>query len=1125
MASRWRRISVSAVRRWQLFRPLAVLLAILMLPTLPSTRYSGFKAAAQAPVSACDVGSGNSIIRNYCNASGSIVPELATLESDSVKAYLALHGLPETDASVIYTYGRQDVRSAVRAIMIARLIAIVSKAPSERTASETALFNWYESIVARNEIEYYTEALSHFRSFQTDPCHFRPDSGVARAIGLDYDGGRFCTLLGTIYPPPVPSSDYFRMYGIAKSYGKYAKDYTYATFLTADTQLNLPMVAGVSAAVIAVTAGTAFAAVAGSIYAFLATPVVVAMTKVGDLYHLTWGVQSFSSSQFLIPALGVGAIVLVAALVTTTVAIEAFDNQRQLDNLANLETGLARARTTKPDLKAMFNDNSGIGLNKISMSLIGQTLPEVESPAALPQRNPNVDPMFKIADTRGISMTFNEMDYMDWNETVWKATAWGGWFVQKCDHDPGVSTCAVRDSITGTIRYLDWKGNKWTASRLGNRFTHTKASAAAAGDAPCPADPITGVSTATDVSKCTSYVSNSISLKDGTRHQVTVTLVPNVPPRFTGSTVLSFSSGLPVSYPIVFEGTPAPTICATAVTTPAAIKFPACGTSFTITYDGSPLSVIGTFPVRLTATNSVRTVIQDFAINIGTDVKFVTPASLTAVYKQPVNFTIVAAGSPRPRFTVDPGLDLRGLTFKDNLDGTATISGTSTLPTVLDACVEVGGATCPKIRASNGRTSDSQIFTVFVDGAPRAEAVEPFAFTAPAGVSTEFSLVSRGATTPVTWQGDSSNPSWIRLDSGADGVGRLTVTPPVGTSGSFSARFSPGAEGSQYRTSQVYTINVVNTPVFTSSSVLEFTVGNPGAVVPKVQNVTATSGVVSLNSLLPAGITGQSDPANSRYSLTAAVGYPLPGSGGQYPLQFTSTSPSGTGTGDVTVRIFEGPTISGDPLAVMFAGRPGRFLLSATGYPSTGSTPGLLTAAPTSPSDGLGMYFATQGLPPSLQASNLNEAGFPTGILRVSGTPASTQTGTYRLQVTAANGVGSPVQRNMTLIVFPYAPTTSVQLLTASTLTRDKAGNIVATLAVGNSGRDAAQNVTLTSVRLNGVNGIIAPASVASIAAASAAMFTVQFPANAAPTGVSVLSVAGSHSGGTFSSGARVVVP
>jgi hypothetical protein len=55
MASRWRRISVSAVRRWQLFRPLAVLLAILMLPTLPSTRYSGFKAAAQAPVSACDV--------------------------------------------------------------------------------------------------------------------------------------------------------------------------------------------------------------------------------------------------------------------------------------------------------------------------------------------------------------------------------------------------------------------------------------------------------------------------------------------------------------------------------------------------------------------------------------------------------------------------------------------------------------------------------------------------------------------------------------------------------------------------------------------------------------------------------------------------------------------------------------------------------------------------------------------------------------------------------------------------------------------------------------------------------------------------------------------------------------
>ncbi|MBL8217509.1 MAG: hypothetical protein JNK87_42700, partial [Bryobacterales bacterium] len=278
-------------------------------------------------------------------------------------------------------------------------------------------------------------------------------------------------------------------------------------------------------------------------------------------------------------------------------------------------------------------------------------------------------------------------------------------------------------------------------------------------------------------------------------------------------------------------------------------------------------------------------------------------------------------------------------------------------------------------------------------------------------------------------------------------------------------------------------------------------------------------------SILPPGITGQPDPGNSRYSLTAQPGSPPPGSGGQYPLQFTATSPSGTAEQEVTVQIFEGPRFTGAPLAVLFAGRPAEFSLTATGYPSTGTVPGLPPAAPATPIQGWGTYFTTQGLPPSLQASNLNEAGFPSGTLRISGTPASSEAGTYRVQVTAANGVGNPVQRILTLIVLPYAPTTSVQMLTTSSLTRDPAGNIVATVVVANAGRDAARNVALSSVRLNGVAGIIAPASVDSVPAASTATFTVQFPASAASAGVAVLSVAGSHSGGNFSSGARVVVP
>ncbi|MBL8213862.1 MAG: hypothetical protein JNK87_24300 [Bryobacterales bacterium] len=533
------------------------MLAILMLPAIPFRRSAGFKAEAQT-LGSCEPVGGNRIIRKYCGAGGSPVFQLDKFESDAITTYLALHGLPETDANVIHAYGRRDVRNAVRAIMVSRLASIVKKAPSQRTADEQAIYNWFEGIVQRNEIEFFTQSLAHFTSFVNDPCRFRTDAGIAKVLGINYDGGPFCTLLGRIYPPPVPSSDYFRMYGMSKSYGKFADSFSNATAVAADTQLNMQMVAGISGAVVALVTGAVYAGFTAVAYAAaVAAVTVVTTTKIaGDLWAISTVVGTVSGYGFLLPALGPAAIVIVAATMIATVGIQTFDNQRQLDNLANLRTGLERAQTTKPDLKAMLDDASGLGFNKFSLSLVGETLPEVESTTVLPQRRPSIDPVFRVADTRGNSMIFNELTYRDWNETIWSASTWGGWFVQRCLNDKGVSTCALRDSITASIRYLDWNRAKWTASRLGNRFTHTKLGPVAAGDAPCPPDPTTGVSPGPDFSKCSTYVSDSINLLDGNGNglQSTVTLVPYEAPRFTGPTVLSFSPGLAASHQIVAEG-------------------------------------------------------------------------------------------------------------------------------------------------------------------------------------------------------------------------------------------------------------------------------------------------------------------------------------------------------------------------------------------------------------------------------------------------------------------------------------------------------------------------------------------------------------------------------------------
>lgn len=1127
---------LNRLRRSMLFRPLALVLVVLLLPALPSAEQGGMNEAAAQTVNliSCEAISPTSILRKYCGAGNAPVPALVTLEADAVKTYLALHGIPQSEENVVYALGRRDLRNAVRSIMLTRLIDISLKQPQERTANERALYEWLQRLVQRNEVEYYSQTLAHLNSFLSDPCGFRLDENVEKAMKISYDNSALClgSLGGLFANPPVPSSDYFRMYGLSKSYGKVSEDYPYAALLAADTQLNIPLIAGVSGTVGGIIVASAAAGlgsllswiVKGSYVAYLAK----GLAKAGLTYSAYAVISTSSVSAVggvVAAAAGPVAILLVAVTTGLVAGIQAFNNQQQLDNLANLRTKLALAQATLPDLAAMVQDSTDMGLYKLNLSFIGETLPDVESTSVLPQRRPNVDPIFRVADTRGLFMFMNEFTYRDWQGNSWSAYAWGNWLVQQCLTDAQGQSCAAVNSITGTIRYLDWQGKRWTASRLGNRFTHTKMDVATT-DRLCPADLATGVTPATDFSQCSSYASDSVSLLNGRGLQTTVSVSPFQAPGFSGPTVLSFSPGLPATYRIQATGDPAPQICPTVNTLPAQIVVSPCTTSgFTISYDGAGSPAIGSFPLRLTATNTVGSRTQDYIVNVGTDVKIITPAILNTSFGQPVNFTIVAAGRPRPRFTLDPGVNLEGLSFRDNLDGTATISGTAGNATFFGPCEDLSSQSCPRIRASNGLTSDSQIFTVQVASPPLARHVGPFFYSVATGVESVINLPFGEAVTPVTWTREGNTPSWIRLTNGFDGVARLVVNPPAGTTGSFPVTLGVSALGTNQAINQTYTINVVNTPVFTSPNRISFTVGSPGAVLPTVANVTANTGVVSLNSILPPGITGQGNPATSSYSLTALPGNPPAGSGGQYQLQFESTSPTGTASQDVSLQIFERPSFTGAPLAVMFAGRPGAFTISTTGYPSTGALAEPLVTPPTNPADGLGMFFSTQGLPASLQASNRNLAGFPTGTLQISGTPLSAETGTHRVLVTAANGVGAPVQGTVTLQIYPYAPTRAVQLLTASAFTRDANNNYVATVVLANAGSERAQNVTISTARLNGVAGTIAPATGVSIEAAGTATFTIQFPASVTASAMNLLSIAGSHAGGSFSSTARVVLP
>jgi len=211
----------------------------------------------------------------------------------------------------------------------------------------------------------------------------------------------------------------------------------------------------------------------------------------------------------------------------------------------------------------------------------------------------------------------------------------------------------------------------------------------------------------------------------------------------------------------------------------------------------------------------------------------------------------------------------------------------------------------------------------------------------------------------------------------------------------------------------------------------------------------------------------------------------------------------------------------------MFAGMPGSFAVTTTGFPSISDH--VLPAnplPPTDPSTGQGMFFTVLGLPDDLQASNLSPAGFATGTLTIQGTPSAADVGTHQVEVITQNGVGTNGKQLLSLHVIPYSPTTAVSLLSVWTLSRDPSNNVIATVVVANNGSQTAQNVSLTSAAIGSVAGVF-PSAASSIPAGSSATFQIQFPGASlgASGSPNVLILSGAYTGGTFNNAGRIVLP
>jgi hypothetical protein len=348
---------------------------------------------------------------------------------------------------------------------------------------------------------------------------------------------------------------------------------------------------------------------------------------------------------------------------------------------------------------------------------------------------------------------------------------------------------------------------------------------------------------------------------------------------------------------ITVVGDPAPLVCITSSTLPGNFKFignPFLGdnncthfegiqglgtASITLDFDGLSNAAIGTYSLTLTAVTFLPTkaeVSQTFTITVSPLLSIISPDTMNVTSGVPANFTVVATGTPTPTLSVD-GVDLGGMTFTDNRNGTAIISGIDSNSVNIFTCFISGGTNgvpCG-IVATNSQGTYRQPFRVNVTPAPpgHLDCSLGCGTTFYAGAPNQVLLSSTGATTPVTWvffESDSAeNPTypWLSLHDNGDGTAVLNGTPPPETVGTFEISLVAKA---QYANNPAphFTITVVNDAVFTSanSAACDANVassGTGGAAMALAARSMAAMSAATGNSFTISGNTGTISPRHA----------------------------------------------------------------------------------------------------------------------------------------------------------------------------------------------------------------------------------------------------------------------
>jgi autotransporter-associated beta strand protein len=427
------------------------------------------------------------------------------------------------------------------------------------------------------------------------------------------------------------------------------------------------------------------------------------------------------------------------------------------------------------------------------------------------------------------------------------------------------------------------------------------------------------------------------------------------------------------TFTVTTTGFPVPSLTDNNYVLPSGLTFADQGNG-TATLSGTPaLNTGGIYTFSITAHNGIGSdATQKFLLTVNEAAGITSAATTTFTVGTTSTFTVTTRGFPQPSLSDNGYVLPLNLTFKDQGNGTATLSGN---PVAL-----TGGTYTFTITAHNGIGSDAtQTFNLTVDEKAGITSAASATFTVGTAGPT-FTVMTTGFPAPSLSDNSYTLPSGLTFTDQGNGTATLSGTPAANTGGiylfSITAHNGVGSDAKQQ-----FTLTINQAPAVTSANNVSFIQGTPGSF-----TVTATGFPAPALSAapLPSGVNfTDNGGGNGTLSSTASAAQ------GIYTFTITASNSTSTVTQTFTLTVGAPANITSANNAAFTAGTSGTFTVTATGFPAPGYS---LSGAPT---------WVT---------INSNS-----GVMSVA--PPATSAALYVYTITANNGVGNPATQKFALTI------------------------------------------------------------------------------------------------------------